>query len=148
MGYSWNQQPWGLGVLCRRLASAQAAGCRRVCPELLILSLVVPSLKQEDHSQQAACVKAGWGGNWEDQLGTNSAHTSLLSGALRTTKHPLFSVHSAPMCMTQGATETQRQKNMACNVLPVHRVLVIEHGQSGRHLHLTSGIRVLDSIMM
>lgn len=46
------RQPWGLGVLCNRLAAAQAAGCRRACPVLLILSLVVPSLKQEDHSQQ------------------------------------------------------------------------------------------------
>lgn len=52
------------------------------------------------------------------------------------------------MCMTQGETEAQRQKYTACNALPVHHVPVIEHGQNGRSLHLTSGIRVQDSIMM
>lgn len=75
------QQQWGLGGLSNRLAAAQAAGCRRACPALLILSLVVPDLKQGHHSQQPV-----WGVQWEDQLGTNSeapiVHTPRLSGAI------------------------------------------------------------------
>lgn len=37
---------------------------------------------------------------------------------------------------------------MACNALPMLHVLVIEPGQNGCHLHLTSGIRVQNSFMM
>lgn len=35
---------------------------------------------------------------------------ACLEQSLRTTKHPLFSVHSAPMCMTQEENEARRQK--------------------------------------
>lgn len=52
------------------------------------------------------------------------------------------------MCMTQGETEAQRQKYMACHALPMNHVLVVEHEQNGCHLYLTSNIRVHDSVMI
>lgn len=41
-----------------------------------------------------------------------------------------------------------RSVYMVCRALPMYLGLVIKHGQNGRHLHLTSGMQVQDSIMM